>query len=174
MRPGRQLFPLNYSNIIDDSEMKYKIKTIKLIIKESYGGNRTYINQIMFYEQTAEEVNELISGSELMKIYKNKKKIISNYEKNQKSRDASKLSQMTYPEDHRDINISKITVTNKNNSDINNIPTNRSNTDKKNNLKFPTITTSIDKKNNDKNTIININHDTINIKKQKKVKKMKK
>ena len=68
MRPGKQLFPLNYNNIINNKDIKYNIKYIKLIVKETYGGNRTYINQIMLYEETAEEVRDLLFGNELNKI----------------------------------------------------------------------------------------------------------
>ena len=78
MRPGKQLFPLNYNNIINDKNIKNNIKAIKLIIRETYGGKRTYINQIMFYEQTAEQVKDLICGNELSKIYKRQKKLIKN------------------------------------------------------------------------------------------------
>ena len=83
MRPGKQLFPLNYNNIINNNNIKNNIKAIKIIVRETYGGNRTYINQIMFYEQNAQQVNDLISGNELNKIYKNQKKLIQNYSNNQ-------------------------------------------------------------------------------------------
>ena len=79
MRPGKQLFPLNYNNIINNNNIKHNIKAIKLIIKETYGGNRTYINQVMFYEETAEKVQEIMSGNELSKIYKNHKKLVKSY-----------------------------------------------------------------------------------------------
>ena len=81
LRPGKQLFPLNYNNIINDKNIKYNIKAIKLIVRETYGGLRTYINQIMFYEQSAEEVKDLLCSNELNKIYKlNNKK--NNFKKN--------------------------------------------------------------------------------------------
>ena len=81
LRPGKQLFPLNYNNIINDKNIKYNIKAIKLIVRETYGGVRTYINQIMFYEQSAEEVKDLLCSNELNKIYKlNNKK--NNFKKN--------------------------------------------------------------------------------------------
>ena len=79
MRPGKQLFPLNYNNIINNNNIKNNIQAIKLIIKETYGGNRTYINQIMFYEESAEKVQEIMSGNELSKIYKNHKKLVKSY-----------------------------------------------------------------------------------------------
>ncbi len=79
MRPGKQLFPLNYNNIMGNKNIKYNIKAIKLIVRETYGGNRTYINQVMFYEQNAEKVKDLICGNELNKIYKNQKKLIQEY-----------------------------------------------------------------------------------------------
>ena len=79
MRPGKQLFPLNYNNIINNNNIKHNIKAIKLIIKETYGGRRTYINQIMFYEETAEKVQDIMSGNELSKIYKNHKNLVKSY-----------------------------------------------------------------------------------------------
>ena len=85
MRPGKQLFPLNYNNIKGNVDIKNNIKAIKLIIRETYGGNRTYINQIMFYEQNAEQVKDLICGNELKNIYKNQKKLIENYSNSQLS-----------------------------------------------------------------------------------------
>ena len=86
MRPGKQLFPLNYNNISGNKDIRNNIKAIKLIIKETFGGNRTYINQIMLYEQKAEKIKEFISGNELNKIYNNNKQFIKNYsnEKNNK------------------------------------------------------------------------------------------
>ena len=56
MRDGIQLFPIDY-NVLDDISIKNRIKYIKIVIKEAYGGNKTYINQIMFYENTAQEIN---------------------------------------------------------------------------------------------------------------------
>ena len=55
MRDGLQLFNIDY-NILDDERIKNKIKAIKLVIKNSFGGNKTYINQIMFYENTIQEI----------------------------------------------------------------------------------------------------------------------
>ena len=42
---------------MDDINIKNKIKSIKLVIKSTYGGNKTYINQIMLFENTAQEIN---------------------------------------------------------------------------------------------------------------------
>ena len=79
MRPGKQLFPLNYNNIINNRNIKYNIKAIKLIVRETYGGVRTYINQIMLYEQSAEEVKDLLCSNDLNKFYKlNNKKHLRN------------------------------------------------------------------------------------------------
>ena len=83
MRPGKQLFSLNYNNIINNTNLKNNIKAIKIIIRETYGGIRTYINQIMFYEQNAEQVKDIICGNELNRIYKNQKKLIQNYSNKQ-------------------------------------------------------------------------------------------
>ena len=80
MRPGKQLFPLKYENINNNNlHIKNNIKYIKLIIRETFGGKRVYINQIMFYEKTAKELNDLIYGNELNNIYKNQKKLIEKY-----------------------------------------------------------------------------------------------
>ena len=86
MRPGKQLFPLNYNNIINDKNIKYNIKAIKLIVRETYGGNRTYINQVMFFEQSAEEVKDLICSNDLSKIYKLNKKLLNNSNSNNSSK----------------------------------------------------------------------------------------
>ena len=86
MRPGKQLFPLNYNNIINDKNIKYNIKAIKLIVRETYGGNRTYINQVMFFEQSAEEVKDLICSNDLNKIYKLNKKLLNNSNSNNSSK----------------------------------------------------------------------------------------
>ena len=63
MRDGIQLFSIDY-NILDDENIKNKIKGIKLVIKNSFDGNKTYINQIMFYENTLQEIksNETIES----------------------------------------------------------------------------------------------------------------
>ena len=92
MRPGKQLFPLNYNNIINNNNIKHNIKAIKLIIKETYGGRRTYINQIMFYEETAEKVQDIMSGNELSKIYKNHKKLVKSYTSVQISYNNNKIN----------------------------------------------------------------------------------
>ena len=55
LRDGIQLFNIDY-NVLDDEKIKNKIKAIKLVIKSSFGGNKTYINQIMFYENTIQEI----------------------------------------------------------------------------------------------------------------------
>ena len=58
MRDGIQLFSIDY-NVLDDNKIKNKIKAIKLVIKSSFGGNKTYINQIMFYENTIQEITAM-------------------------------------------------------------------------------------------------------------------
>ena len=55
MKDGIQLFPIDY-NVLDDTSIKNRIKSIKIVIKEAHGGNKTYINQIMFYENTTQEI----------------------------------------------------------------------------------------------------------------------
>ena len=58
LRDGIQLFNIDY-NVLDDEKIKNKIKAIKLVIKNSFGGNKTYINQIMFYENTIQEITAM-------------------------------------------------------------------------------------------------------------------
>ena len=59
-------------------------------MRETYGGNRTYINQIMFYEQTAEEVKDLICSNELNKVYKLNKKLLGNNSSNKLKNNSKK------------------------------------------------------------------------------------
>ena len=66
MRDGIQLFPIDY-NVLDDTSIKNKIKAFKIIIKSTYGGNKTYINQIMFYENTAQEIKVENNNNESFK-----------------------------------------------------------------------------------------------------------
>ena len=84
MRPGKQLFPLNYNNIINNKDIKYNIKAIKLVVRETYGGKRTYINQIMFFEQSAEEVKDLLCSNDLNKYYKLNKRLLNSNNTEQK------------------------------------------------------------------------------------------
>ena len=60
LKSGKQIFPLNYNNIKDSNLIKNikNIKYIKIVIKENYGGDRTYINQIMLYDKSCKEVNQ--------------------------------------------------------------------------------------------------------------------
>ena len=55
MKDGLQLFSIDY-NVLDDISIKDKIKAIKIVVKSAFGGNKTYINQIMFYENNAQEI----------------------------------------------------------------------------------------------------------------------
>ena len=65
IKAGKQVFLLNYDNIEDDSLIKNikNIRYIKLIIKESFGEDRTYINQVMLYENYFKEVNDYLKES---------------------------------------------------------------------------------------------------------------
>ena len=47
LKAGKQIFPLDYKNIRDNVK---SIKYLKIIIKENYGSDWTYINQIMLYD----------------------------------------------------------------------------------------------------------------------------
>ena len=51
MLPSPQFFQID--NIINKRNIK-KIKYLKLIIKETFGGNRTYINQVFLFDDTIE------------------------------------------------------------------------------------------------------------------------
>ena len=68
MRDGIQLFNIDY-NVLDDEKLKNNIKAIKLVIKSAFGGNKTYINQIMFYENTLQEIkaHETIQSTNTLK-----------------------------------------------------------------------------------------------------------
>ena len=79
MRDGLQLFNIDY-NVLDDEKIKNKIKAIKLVIKNSFGGNKTYINQIMFYENTLQEINsyETIQSNNTFKQEMNSQQEINN------------------------------------------------------------------------------------------------
>ena len=101
MRPGKQLFPLNYNNIINDKNIKYNIKAIKLIVRETYGGNRTYINQVMFFEQSAEEVKDLICSNDLNKIYKLNKKLLNNSNSNNSSKNINNRKKNSLKEKYK-------------------------------------------------------------------------
>ena len=125
MRPGKQLFPLNYNNIINNNNIKYNIKAIKLIIKETYGGSRTYINQIMFYEETAEKVQDIMSGNELSKIYKNHKNLVKSYTNVQIPYNNNKINR-----NNRSLSKGKISKTI--NEDLSQIKTQNINQNKKN------------------------------------------
>ena len=62
LKSGKQIFPLNYENL-NGSNFTNNIKNIKflkIIIKETYGENRTYINQFMLFEKSSKEVNEFL------------------------------------------------------------------------------------------------------------------
>ena len=61
MRTGKQLFPIDY-NFFENSYIKNKIKAIKIIIKNTYGGDKTYLNQIMLYENLFEDITLNESG----------------------------------------------------------------------------------------------------------------
>ena len=111
MRDGIQLFPIDY-NVLDDISIKNRIKYIKIVIKEAYGGNKTYINQIMFYENNAQEILD----AEL-----------NNSEDN--------LNNINLPEDLSNSQISEgedIRKSNKENKKVNKIQNNLKNTEQKN------------------------------------------
>ena len=68
IKAGKQVFPLDYSNIKDKNIINNvkSIKLLKIIIKENFGSDRTYINQIMLFEENSEIVkNFFIKQSQL-------------------------------------------------------------------------------------------------------------
>ena len=152
MRPGKQLFPLNYNNIISDKNIKYNIEGIKLIVRETYGGNRTYINQIMFYEQSAEEVKDLICSNDLNKIYKLN---------NRKNNNKKNLRQNNYKNiDRNNYNSEQIVRKNKNqiikNNNKNKKNNNKSLQDKLEESDVYKINNSTNGKRENKNNVIDI------------------
>ena len=52
MKPGNQFFLLNNNDNIK------KIKYLKIVIQETYGGNRTYLNQIFLFDDSVNFNNE--------------------------------------------------------------------------------------------------------------------
>ena len=62
IKAGKQVFRLNYDNIEDDDLIK-NIRYIKLIIQKNFGEDRTYINQVMLYENDFKEVNNYLKES---------------------------------------------------------------------------------------------------------------
>ena len=65
IKAGKQVFPLNYDNIEDDNLINNikNIRYIKLIIQKSFGEDRTYINQVLLYENDFKEVNNYLKES---------------------------------------------------------------------------------------------------------------
>ena len=59
-KSGIQIFPIKYNRIMENSK---NIKYIKIIIKENFGEDWTYINQIMLYEQDSSLINNALKDS---------------------------------------------------------------------------------------------------------------
>ena len=81
MLPSPQFFPID--NIINKRNIK-KIKYLKLIIKETFGGNRTYINQVFLFDDTIEiksnySLNDNEEHLEESENEEDEKKYIKNY-----------------------------------------------------------------------------------------------
>ena len=125
LKAGKQIFPLDYSHIEDNNQIKdvKNIKYLKLIIKENYGNDDwTYINQIMLYDKSCQEVQK-----QLLKESNDNNKIIGKFKDLQISSDQkSKNSEdvFDYSNDESNINESK---NNKNNtrSEENYLPINQ-------------------------------------------------
>ena len=170
IKAGKQVFKLNYDNIEDDSLIKNikNIRYIKLIIKKSFGEDRTYINQVKLYENDFKEVNDYLKKSientrdKLIENIKFKKQDFENLmsSKNEditsSKKDESNLpiSQNTYNELEKSKKSEEDKI-NDENIDIDNYYFNENN--------------NINEQEN-----MNMNEDKRNIKKNKKVKKIEK
>ena len=174
MRPGKQLFPLNYNNIINNKDIKYNIKAIKLVVRETYGGKRTYINQIMFFEQSAEEVKDLLCSNDLNKFYKLNKRLLNSNnteqkkinKKNKNSSNKKYKKNKTFDEKQDESDIYKI-------SDMTNGKENNNNKGKNKNIeitpiiKKPFRQIKTDIKNSSKNNVKKDNKLELNINNKK-------
>ena len=59
-KSGVQIFPIKYDKNYENAK---KIKYIKIIIKENYGEEWTYINQIMLYDKEYKQINNALQNS---------------------------------------------------------------------------------------------------------------
>ena len=59
-KSGVQIFPIKYNK---NNENAQKIKYIKIIIKENYGEEWTYINQIFLYDKEYKQINNALQNS---------------------------------------------------------------------------------------------------------------
>ena len=59
-KSGVQIFPIKYNKNYENAQ---KIKYIKIIIKENYGEEWTYINQIMLYDKEYKQINNALQNS---------------------------------------------------------------------------------------------------------------
>ena len=60
LKNGIQIIPIKYNDEIKNSR---NIKYIKIIIKENFGGEWTYINQIMLFDKDYKEINNALKDS---------------------------------------------------------------------------------------------------------------
>ena len=60
LKNGIQIIPIKYNDEIKNS---INIKYIKIIIKENFGGEWTYINQIMLFDKDYKEINNALKDS---------------------------------------------------------------------------------------------------------------
>ena len=59
-KSGVQIFPIKYNKIFENAQI---IKYMKFIIKENYGEEWTYINQIMLYDKDYKQINNALKNS---------------------------------------------------------------------------------------------------------------
>ena len=174
IKAGKQAFRLNYDNIEDDNLIKYikNIRYIKLIIKKSFGEDRTYINQVMLYENDLKEVNDYLKKSientanDLMEKIKFKKKDFEDLmsSKNDDITSSQKeeiylpISQITYNEQEKSRKSEEDKINDEN--DLGNYYISESN--------------SNNEQKNKENMNVKKEKDNMNIKKNKKVKNIEK
>ena len=91
MKPGNQFFLLNNNDNIK------KIKYLKIVIQETYGGNRTYLNQIFLFDDSVNFNNEYYNlpiSNRLKKsnksFYESRNNIINKYNNNNDENDIEK------------------------------------------------------------------------------------
>ena len=139
MRDGLQLFSIDY-NVLDDTNLKNKIKYIKIIIKSAFGGDKTYINQIMLYENSIQEMNNGNNINESIRSINNNNfqqeinlpEDLSNSQISINSNEVKKIQNKNLNDNIRDKNnlekkikkkniVDYISETNSKHSDINNI-----------------------------------------------------
>ena len=92
LRSGIQVFPIKYNKEIKNVK---NIKFIKIIVKENYGKNWTYINQVMLYDKDYNIVNNILKESMTI-LHKN--------ENNNESNDNDDIEEIEFESEINDKN----------------------------------------------------------------------